>query len=97
MDHFYRQRVSRLPLVSGEREHGLVPTQGNAADARLHLMQRALDELSPACRDSFLLRRHEGLSHSQIAARLGLTPDRVEQHIVAAMKHMRVRLKQWQC
>jgi RNA polymerase sigma-70 factor (ECF subfamily) len=38
-------------------------------DQRLALMQQALDELSAACRDCFLLRKIEGLSHPQIAER----------------------------
>jgi RNA polymerase sigma-70 factor (ECF subfamily) len=37
------------------------------------MLQRALAELPALCRDSFLLRKLEGLSHPQIAERLGIS------------------------
>ena len=43
-------------------------------------MQRALDELTGPCRECFLLRKIEGLSHLQIAERLGIS----RQHIYCA-------------
>lgn len=63
---------------------------------RLDLLQRALDELPPLCRESFLLRKLDGLSHPEIAERLGISRSLVEKHIVNAMKHCRVRLRQWE-
>ncbi|NIF27277.1 sigma-70 family RNA polymerase sigma factor [Pantoea sp. Tr-811] len=65
-------------------------------DRRLNLMQRALDELPPACRESFLLRKIEGMSHPQIAQALGISRSLVEKHIVNAMKHCRIRMRQWE-
>ena len=62
---------------------------------RLDLIQRALAELPAACRDSFLLRKLEGLSHPEIAERLGISRSMVEKHIVNAMKHCRIRIRQW--
>jgi RNA polymerase sigma-70 factor (ECF subfamily) len=59
---------------------------------RLEMLQRALAELPPLCRDSFLLRKIEGLSHPQIAERLGISKALVEKHIVNAMKHCRLRI-----
>lgn len=63
---------------------------------RLELLERALAELSPACRDSFLLRKLEGLTHLQIAQRLCISRALVEKHIVNAMKHCRVRMREWE-
>ena len=62
---------------------------------RLVMVQRALSELPEACRDSFLLRKLEGLSHPEIAERLGVSRSVVEKHIVNAMKHCRFRIRQW--
>ncbi|WP_043228678.1 sigma-70 family RNA polymerase sigma factor [Pseudomonas sp. CF161] len=62
---------------------------------RLDMLQRALAELPALCRDSFLLRKLEGLSHPEIAERLGLSRSQVEKHIVNAMKHCRMRVRQW--
>ena len=62
---------------------------------RLEMIQRALAELPANCRDSFLLRKLEGLSHAEIAERLGVSRSVVEKHIVNAMKHCRIRIRQW--
>ncbi|MGA9660892.1 MAG: sigma-70 family RNA polymerase sigma factor [Pseudomonas alloputida] len=77
-------------LHSSELQHDL------QLDQRLALMQKALDELSRPCRDSFLLRKIDGLSHQQIADHLGISRSLVEKHIVNAMKHCRVRMRQWE-
>ncbi len=71
------------------------PHRSLAQDQRLELLQRALDELPPMCRDAFLLRKLEGLSHDEIAERLSISQSLVEKHIVNAMKHCRVRMKAW--
>jgi RNA polymerase sigma-70 factor (ECF subfamily) len=62
---------------------------------RLELLERALAELPAVCRDSFLLRKLDGLTHVQIAERLGISRSLVEKHIVNAMKHCRVRMREW--
>ena len=62
---------------------------------RLQQIQQALSELPAACRESFLLRKLEGLSHVEIAERLGVSRSVVEKHIVNAMKHCRIRIRQW--
>ncbi|MEZ0199904.1 sigma-70 family RNA polymerase sigma factor, partial [Pseudomonas qingdaonensis] len=79
-------------------EGGHVPAlaQELQLNQRLALMQRALDELTGPCRECFLLRKIEGLSHLQIAERLGISRSLVEKHIVNAMKHCRVRMRQWE-
>ena len=64
-------------------------------DQRLDMIQKALAELPAACRECFLLRKIEGLSHPEIAERLGVSRSVVEKHIVNAMKHCRVRIRQW--
>ncbi len=63
---------------------------------RLELLERALAELPSACRSSFLLRKLDGLTHVQIAERLGISRALVEKHIVNAMKHCRVRMREWE-
>lgn len=63
---------------------------------RLDMVQRALTELPELCRECFMLRKLEGLSHAEIAERLGISHSLVEKHIVNAMKHCRVRMRQWE-
>ncbi|MDR2306507.1 MAG: sigma-70 family RNA polymerase sigma factor [Paucimonas sp.] len=100
IDRHRRQQVRQVEplevLDHDERWHSPAPTQHMQLDQRLALMQRALDELAPVCRDSFLLRKLDGLSHPQIAERLGISRSLVEKHIVNAMKHCRVRMRQWE-
>ncbi|WP_194791008.1 sigma-70 family RNA polymerase sigma factor [Pseudomonas sp. UFMG81] len=101
VDRHRRQQVRQAEplevLDSDERWHSPAPTHGMQLDQRLALMQQALDELSGVCRDSFLLRKLDGLSHQQIAERLGISRSLVEKHIVNAMKHCRVRMREWEC
>jgi RNA polymerase sigma factor (sigma-70 family) len=68
---------------------------GSVDEERLALMRRALAQLSEPCRQCFLLRKLEGLSHPEIAERLNGSRAMVEKHIVNAMKHCRLRMQQW--
>lgn len=83
-----------LDILETDERFFVTPQQAGAFDERLEWLQRALDELSEPCRQSFLLRKLEGLSHPQIAERLGLSKAMVEKHIVNAMKHCRARLRE---
>jgi len=83
-------------LDSDERFFSPAPSQSMDLNQRLELMQRALAELSQPCRESFLLRKLDGLSHPQIAERLGISRSVVEKHIVNAMKHCRLRMRDWE-
>lgn len=83
-------------LDSEERFAPCSPHASHAQGQRLELLERALAELPAACRDSFLLRKLEGLSHLQIAERLGISRSLVEKHIVNAMKHCRSRMREWE-
>lgn len=91
-----RQNEPLEVLDSDEAFRSPAPCQNMDLDRRLELMQHALGELSAPCRDSFLLRKLEGLSHPEIAERLGISRSLVEKHIVNAMKHCRVRMRRGQ-
>jgi len=90
-----RQVESLDVLDSEERFFTASPHTSLDHGQRLDMLQRALAELPPLCRESFLLRKLEGLSHPQIAERLGISRALVEKHIVNAMKHCRIRVRQW--
>jgi len=94
--HLVRKAEPLEVLDLDERWHSPAPSQSMQMNQRLALMQRALDELSAPCRDSFLLRKLDGMSHQQIAEHLGISRSLVEKHIVNAMKHCRVRMCQWE-
>ena len=82
-------------LDSDERFFSPSPHASMHHGQRLEMVQRALAELPAACRESFLLRKLEGLSHPEIAERLGVSRSVVEKHIVNAMKHCRNRIRLW--
>ena len=90
------RQVEPLAVLDAE-ECFLSPSPQVSLDhgQRVEMLQRALAELPEVCRESFLLRKIEGLSHPQIAERLGVSRSVVEKHIVNAMKHCRVRIRQW--
>ncbi|MCU1784047.1 sigma-70 family RNA polymerase sigma factor [Pseudomonas sp. 13B_2.1_Bac1] len=82
-------------LDSEERFAPCSPHATHDHGQRLELLERALAELPAVCRDSFMLRKLDGLTHVQIAERLCISRALVEKHIVNAMKHCRVRMREW--
>lgn len=98
IDGFRLKRRRRVePLESAENEAGSqqdVPTHALYQQQRARLVARVLGELPMPCRRAFLLRKLEGLSHQEIAERMGISKDMVEKHIVNAMKHCRARVRE---
>ncbi|QHF45737.1 RNA polymerase subunit sigma [Pseudomonas sp. S35] len=90
-----RQYEPLETLDTEERFCAGSPQASHDQSQRLEMLERALAELPAACRDSFMLRKLEGLTHLQIAERLGISRSLVEKHIVNAMKHCRVRMRAW--
>ncbi len=71
------------------------PEEMAIREQQLQHLQRALQQLPERCREAFLLRKVQGCSQMEIAERLGISRDMVEKHIVNAMKHCRLRLREW--
>ena len=61
---------------------------------QMRVIEAALKELPPKCRDILLLSRVEGLTHPEIAARLGISESLVQKYIVRALRHCKLRLTQ---
>ncbi len=55
-------------------------------------MAAAIEELSPRCREVFVMRKIDGLSPSEIADRLGITTNMVAKHVRIALQHCLARL-----
>ena len=51
---------------------------------RMHC--EAVEELSPQCREVYLLRKVQGFSHKEIAAELGIAVSTVEKHLMKAVE-----------
>ena len=90
------RQVEPLEVLDSEERFSTVsPHISLDHGQRLEMLERALAELPSVCRDSFLLRKLEGLSHPEISERLNVSRSVVEKHIVNAMKHCRVRMREW--
>ena len=59
------------------------------------IIQRALDTLPERCREGFIKSRIEGLKYKEISEELGISVNTVENHIVTALKKLRVELKDY--
>jgi RNA polymerase sigma factor (sigma-70 family) len=92
-DKLRRQRVVTIDLVADlETLHVLsdeVPAD-RALSGRQELarLQRALTELPPRCREIFCMRKVEGLSQRETAARLGISQSTIEKQVGKAMRFL---------
>lgn len=57
------------------------PERNAIAKDILRRLQDALDKLPPRCREAVVLRQIEGLSHREIASRMGISQDTVAEHL----------------
>jgi RNA polymerase sigma factor (sigma-70 family) len=57
-----------------------------AARQELRLLQAALDTLPPRCREVVILRKVEELSQKEVAKRLNITVETVENHVANGMR-----------
>lgn len=71
------------------------PGRSLAASQELKIIEGALQELPAKCRQSFLLRRIEGMSSSQISKVLNVPERTVRHYIVEAIVHCQRRLEDW--
>ncbi len=55
---------------------------------RLERLRRALEELPEAVERTFYMHKVDGLSHSEVAARLGISRSLVEKHMMRALRHL---------
>ena len=80
--------------VSGAVSDGVsvsdLPSPEDAAWARLKLDQvtAALEDLAPNARTALRLHRIEGLTHAEIAARMGVSRSSVEKYLSAALARL---------
>ena len=63
-----------------------------AARQEWRLLQTAIDELPPGCRQVLLLRKVEQLSHREIGQRLGIAVSTVEKQHARALRLLRAAL-----
>lgn len=98
IDHHRKQAVRADAAVDWEVAWDDVRCPAPLPDAvveqrsRLAQLYAALQELPADCRAAFAMSRLEGLSHAEIARRLGVSESMVGKHLARAMRHCRDRL-----
>lgn len=68
-----------------------LPERQAIARQELRRLAAAVDELPPRCREVFLLVRIDGLANGEVAARLRISRNMVEKHLIKALLHCRRR------
>jgi RNA polymerase sigma factor (sigma-70 family) len=83
-------RSDRLFARDGELPEavspGADPESQAQTESELNSVAAALQALPAQCREAFLLNRLEGLTHSEIAQRLGVSTKTVQRHIERALR-----------
>lgn len=71
------------------------PTPEEAVDSRLQLarIDALVRELPPRTQQIFVLNRIDGLTHAEVAGRLGVSESAVQKHLATAIAHMTRRLR----
>jgi RNA polymerase sigma factor (sigma-70 family) len=91
VDRVRRERVIPFEIVTDLEALGVASEQAGperaimARDA-LRRLQAALDRLPPRCREAVVLRKIEGLSRREIAARMGVAEFTVNRHLTEGMR-----------
>jgi RNA polymerase sigma-70 factor (ECF subfamily) len=78
----------RLDDVAASR--ACEPDMAAASSQTLRAVLATIDALPLRCREAFILHRFDGLTHAEVAQRMGVSRKAVEQHVQNAMRAIRV-------
>lgn len=63
----------------------LEPDTALQSQQMVNAMLATIDGLPPRCRQAFILHKFDGLSHAEVAARMGVSVKMIEQHVRTAV------------
>ena len=91
VDRVRKERVIPFEIVTDLEALGVAseqvgPERAIMARDALRRLQSALDLLPPRCREAVILRKIEGLSRREIAARMGIAEFTVNRHLTEGMR-----------
>lgn len=95
-----RERVRRRESARVDPEEaGLESGESSAeelidVEQRLTLIRQFITELSPKCRQAFLLYKFECRSYGEIADRLGIGESMVRKYVLRGVRHCQSRLRE---
>jgi RNA polymerase sigma factor (sigma-70 family) len=96
LDH-QRTEGRRAELLAGAQDlfDGVEasPEELTVSRDEIGQLEAALRELPAKCRDVLYLSRVEGMTHAEIAARLGVSKSLVDKYAVRALLHCRERMR----
>ena len=86
-----RQQSPVMQLVEdfaaeGIIDHVVPPPEQLHQKRRLAVFEEAVSRLPPQCRQVFVLRQVDGLTHREISRRLGISTSTVEKHLAKGLK-----------
>ena len=86
-----RRRAPDIAQAQAEREE---PTQERVMVARqqLQMVEAALGELPPVCREAFMLARQPGWSTTRVADHLGISDRTARRYVVRTLEHLHAAL-----
>jgi len=88
-----RRKSTRLKHDDAEEDFSQAAQErGLIAREELAIVERALAELPPRCREAFRMSREEGLGSNEIALRLGVSDRMVRLYLVRCLEHLQERL-----
>ncbi|AIR88667.1 sigma-70 family RNA polymerase sigma factor [Pseudomonas cremoricolorata] len=90
IDHWRRGEIERAYLEALAQRPDLESPSPESRELVFELLERIarmLDGLKPKVRQAFLLAQCEGLSHPQVAARMGISLRSVERYVADALYH----------
>ncbi len=85
-------KIAKMAIASADYENNPVIRKLYDSDLRASLKE-AIESLPPRCREVFCLSYIEDYSAKEIGNMLGISASTVENHVYAALKHLRRRLK----
>jgi RNA polymerase sigma-70 factor (ECF subfamily) len=96
-DHLRRARRIPFDRLDDQTAAGFAdatpsPEEQVAHREELAIMRTIIMELSPKCRQVFLLVRLEGLSHREVGAEIGISQTMVRKYLARAVGHIHARL-----
>ncbi|MGQ0595008.1 MAG: sigma-70 family RNA polymerase sigma factor, partial [Gammaproteobacteria bacterium] len=84
-----RDELLKTARIGGTEYATPTPEDLVLGSEQIRALQAALAELPSLCAEVLLLSRVEGLTHGEIATRLGVSRSLVEKYVIRALNHCR--------